>query len=127
MEVKDILKARRLRLGLTLEDVAAKVGVSAATISRWESGDIANMRRDRIVALSSALQISPAVLMGWDETDADENYYHDPDAAALADMIKDNPRYRVLFEASRNLSADDVDFVINMINKLAKTDEDFIE
>ncbi|MDU2418357.1 helix-turn-helix transcriptional regulator [Negativicoccus succinicivorans] len=127
MEVKDILKARRLRLGLTLEDVAAKVGVSAATISRWESGDIANMRRDRIVALSSALQISPAVIMGWDETDDDENYYHDPEAAALADMIKDNPRYRVLFEASRNLSADDVDFVIDMINKLAKTDEDFIE
>lgn len=128
MEVKDILKARRLRLGLTLEDVAAKVGVSAATISRWESGDIANMRRDRIAALSSALQISPAVIMGWDETDnADENYYHDPEAAALADMIKDNPRYRVLFEASRNLQPEDVNFVIDMIKKLAKTDEDFIE
>ena len=42
-------------------------------------------------------------------------------------MIKDNPRYRVLFEASRNLSADDVDFVIDMIKKLAKTDDDFIE
>ena len=72
--------------------------------------------------------------MGWRDIDGevldnnvDENYYHNPDAAALADMIKDNPRYRVLFEASRNLSADDVDFVIDMINKLAKTDEDFIE
>ena len=67
MKIKDILKARRLSLGLTLEDVAAKVGVSAATISRWESGDIANMRRDRIVALSKALKISPAVIMGWDD------------------------------------------------------------
>lgn len=127
MEVKDILKARRLRLGLTLEDVAAKVGVSAATISRWESGDIANMRRDRIVALSSALQISPAVIMGWDETDDDENYYHDPEAAALADMIKDNPRYRVLFEASRDLSKENIDFVIKMIENLPKGDEDFSE
>lgn len=40
--------------------------MSPATISRWESGDIANMRRDRIAALAEALQISPAVIMGWD-------------------------------------------------------------
>lgn len=64
--VKDILKGRRLELELTLEDVAKRVGVSSATISRWESGDIANMRRDRIAALAKALQISPAVIMGWD-------------------------------------------------------------
>lgn len=125
MEVKDILKTRRLKLGLTLEDIAGKVGVSAATISRWESGDIANMRRDRIVALSNALQISPAVIMGWNE--ADKNYYHDPDAAAIADMIKDNPHYRVLFEMSRKLSSGDVELVINIVKRLAKIDEDFIE
>lgn len=66
MDIKDILKDRRLELQLTLEDVAKRVGVSPATISRWESGDIANMRRDRIAALAEALQISPAVIMGWD-------------------------------------------------------------
>lgn len=66
MDIKDILKDRRLELQLTLEDVAKRVGVSPATISRWESGDIANMRRDRIAALAESLQISPAVIMGWD-------------------------------------------------------------
>lgn len=66
MEIKNILKSRRIELNLTLEDVAKIVNVSPATISRWESGDIANMRRDRIAALAKALQISPAVIMGWD-------------------------------------------------------------
>ena len=66
MDIKDILKDRRLELQLTLEDVAKRVGVSPAPISRWDSGDIANMRRDRIAALAEALQISPAVIMGWD-------------------------------------------------------------
>lgn len=125
MEVKDILKTRRLKLGLTLEDIAGKVGVSAATISRWESGDIANMRRDRIVALSNALQISPAVIMGWNEID--KSHYYDQDAAAIAGMVKDNPRYRVLFEMSRKLSSGDVELVINIVKRLAKIDEDFIE
>lgn len=35
--------------------------------SEWESGDIANMKRDKIVKLADALNISPAVIMGWEE------------------------------------------------------------
>ena len=46
MAVKDIIKQRRTELGLTLLDIAKQVGVSEGTVSRWESGDISNMRRD---------------------------------------------------------------------------------
>ena len=67
MEIKDILKEKRLEKKLTLDDVARMVGVSGATISRWESGDIANMKRDKIVKLANALSVSPSVIMGWDE------------------------------------------------------------
>ncbi len=67
MDIKNILKNRRIELGLTLEDIAKKVGVSPATVSRWESGDIANMRRDKIAMLAKSLQISPAVIMGWED------------------------------------------------------------
>lgn len=78
MEIKEILKKRRLEKQLTLDDVGQAVGVSAATISRWESGDIANMRRDKIVKLAKALEISPAVIMGWsdaiDETGENKVY-----------------------------------------------------
>lgn len=44
--------------------VAQTVGVSEATVSRWESGDIANMRRDKIAKLAKALQLRPSVVMG---------------------------------------------------------------
>ena len=59
-----LLRERRLELGLTQLEVAQRIGVSEATISRWESGDIANMRRDRIAALAEVLQISPLQIMG---------------------------------------------------------------
>ena len=68
MEVKDILKARRQELNMTMKEVAGAVGVNEGTISRWESGDIANMRRDKIMALAKALQLSPAVIMEWDDS-----------------------------------------------------------
>ena len=67
MEIRDILKARRTELGLTQLDVANAVGVSEATVSRWESGDIANMKRSRIASLASVLKMSPSIIMGWNE------------------------------------------------------------
>ena len=71
MDFKDTIKARRKELGLTLEEVGQIVGVSKTTIQRWESGEIKNQRRDKIVKLAQALQTTPAQLMGWAETDTD--------------------------------------------------------
>ena len=64
--INELLKQRRIELGLTLLDVAKAVGVSEGTVSRWESGDIENMRRDKIAALATVLDISPGVIMGWE-------------------------------------------------------------
>ncbi len=67
MSTSEKLKNRRKELGLTMLEIAQKVGVSEATVSRWESGDIANMRRDKIASLANALNVTPAYIMGWDE------------------------------------------------------------
>lgn len=69
MEVKEIIKKRRQELGLTIADVADACGVSEATVSRWENGRIANMKRSRIADLAKALQISPSVIIGTEEAE----------------------------------------------------------
>lgn len=67
MKVQDIIKHRRLELGLTLKDVAKVLGVAEATVSRYESGEIQNMGIDKIEALSRVLCCSPGYLMGWED------------------------------------------------------------
>ena len=67
MSLQDDLKNKRIELGMTMAELAKKVGVSEATISRWESGDIANMKRDKIVLLAKALHVSPIFIMGMDD------------------------------------------------------------
>lgn len=64
-------KIRELRekCGLTQREVANAVGVTEATVSRWESGHINNMRRDKIQSLAKILQVSPLVIMGMKEQD----------------------------------------------------------
>lgn len=66
MSFGEKIKSLRLELGLTLEEVGQIVGVGKSTVRKWESGEIANMRRDKIALLAKALHVDPAVLMGWD-------------------------------------------------------------
>ena len=65
MEMKEIIVKRRKELGLTLEEVGLRVGVSRATVQRWEKGILQNPGRDKIAKLAAALQISPEYLLGW--------------------------------------------------------------
>ena len=70
------LKDRRLKLGLTLDEVGKMVGVSKSTVMKWETGHIENMRRDKIALLAKALKVSPLWVMGIEELDyspANEN------------------------------------------------------
>lgn len=121
MEIKDILKNRRIELGLTMKEVSEIVGVSEATISRWESGDIANMRRDKIVALANALQMSPAVIMGWEQPPA---YYINDDTAKAAQEIFEDHEMRILFDAARNSRPEDLKMAADLLKRLKETNPD---
>lgn len=65
--ISSVLKIRRKELGLTLAQIATQIGVTEATVQRWESGNIKSLRHERIAKLAEILGVSPAVLMGWDE------------------------------------------------------------
>ena len=66
------IKALRQEKGLTLEQVAEVVAVGKSTVRKWETGMIANMKRDKIADLAKALGTTPAYLMGWNE-DVEKN------------------------------------------------------
>lgn len=76
MEIKDLIRKKRQELGLTYEQLGELVGVGKSTVRKWETGLIENMRRDNIIALSKALNISPALLMGWDFSKTEINTYN---------------------------------------------------
>ena len=73
VELNDILKIRRAELNLTQKEVADYVGVSEATLSRWESGEIKNLKRNRIAALAKILKLPPSTIVGT--LDEEEQIY----------------------------------------------------
>lgn len=62
-----IISQRRKELGLTLWQIASAVGVSEATVQRWESGNIKTLKHENLIKLADVLKLTPAALMGWDE------------------------------------------------------------
>ena len=72
MNIGERIKQRRKEIGLSAEQVAEKLGVAPATVYRYESNDIANMRIDKLEPIAKALNTTPAYLMGWEEEKKDD-------------------------------------------------------
>ena len=70
MDLGEKIRLLRHQRGMTLEEVGDACGVGKSTVRKWESGQIANMRRDKIALVANALGVTPAYLMGWDESPA---------------------------------------------------------
>lgn len=64
VNIGERIKARRLELGLTADQLAECVGKNRATIYRYENGEIENMPLSVMEPLAKALGITPAELFG---------------------------------------------------------------
>jgi len=62
------IKQRRVELGLSVDDIAEKIGKNRATVYRYESSEIEDLPTSILEPLAKALSTTPAYLMGW-ETD----------------------------------------------------------
>lgn len=108
MSLQAVLKMRRKELSLTLKEIADRMGVTEATVQRWESGNIKNLRHERITKLAEILDTTPAYLMGWDEL---------PDKAEQSEEEAENEE---LFNIFSSLPEDRQKIVADLIRTLSK-------
>lgn len=112
------LKIKRKQLGLTLQEVADKLGLTKATIQKYESGYIKDVDTERLQELANILECSPAYLMGWDSPGEIDIYKFDNISpiktkkfrmlgkVACGEPIYANEEYETFIEASANINAD---------------------
>ena len=61
-----LIKEKRLEMGMTMKQLGQKVGVTTATVSRWESGEISTLKAETIRKVADALHVSQLVFIGED-------------------------------------------------------------
>ena len=69
MSMNLFIRSKRKSLGLTTEQIANFVGVSAPTVTRWETGEIKNIKNDKIMKLATILEVDPLALLTWESSE----------------------------------------------------------
>ena len=92
MHIGARIKRMRDKRGKTLLEVANYLGVAEATVQRYESGSIKNLKLDTIAKLVSFLNVDPAYLMGWSDEEpteltTDYPYYPTKISAGIPTML----------------------------------------
>lgn len=67
-----LIKQKRKEKKLTLEEVARYIGVSKSTVSKYERGIIANLKREKLISLSNLLDLSPVELIDGVEFEVEQ-------------------------------------------------------
>lgn len=120
------IKRLRKKLGLSQDELAEMCGyTSRSSIAKIESGCV-DIPQSKIVAFAKALKVLPSDLIS-DAIHSEEfsipDYYYDEEIRDLIDFLHKNPDYKVLFDASRKVKQEDIEFVKMMIEKVGGNDE----
>lgn len=101
MTIGERIKARRIELGMSLEELGKRLGKNRTTVYRYETGYIENLPIDILEPIAAVLQTTPAYLMGWEEVQKNND--------AIADIIIRLRKDEVFFDAVKRLNGLDSD------------------
>lgn len=111
---KNIKKYMDLK-GVNQTEMCNALGFKFMTLSDWLHAKT-YPRIDKIEMMANYFGISKSDLVE-DHSDDEQHYYLDDDAREMAEFMHKNPNYKVLFDAVRNVSAEDIEFVRQMIDR----------
>lgn len=122
MAFSNNLRYLRKKYDMSQEDLANKLGYkSFTTIQKWESG-VSEPSVSMVKKIAELFGVTMDQITNDDLSDTENHYYLDPEAAEIAQEVQQRPELKILFDASRKVSAGDLELVINMIDRLKKNE-----
>lgn len=119
--LKEIFSVRLANLlsenNMSQTELASMLGVSESTVGKWLLKKA--FPRMNILEKLSVIFNRPKAYF-YDEEEQRSTYYLNPETAQLAQELHDNPDLRILMDASKNLSPEDIKFVMDLVNRMKK-------
>lgn len=112
MGLKERVYALANERGIKITRLEAELGIAHSTIRRW---NVNQPSGETLAKVADYFGVSVDFLLG-----RSDGYYIDPEAVLMTQALKERPEMKVLFDASRNVSASDIQFVVEMLERLKK-------
>lgn len=118
MAFSNNLRYLRKKYDMSQEVLANKLGYkSFTTIQKWESG-VSEPSVSMVKKIAELFGVTMDQITNDDLSDAENHYYLDPEAAEIAQEVQQRPELKILFDATRKVSSDDLKFVVDMIDRM---------
>ena len=122
--IGDRIKKKREEHGLTMEDLGNKLGVTKSTISKWERGDVDNIKRSYIPKLAEILNVDPAWLMGFSPDDRVTVVYNAEGKTPFTAIVDQKPiigessKRAELYKVALDIKPENIDIAIQILKSL---------
>lgn len=107
-------------------DVVKATGITKSTFSDWKSGR-SKPKNDKLQKIADFFEVTIDYLMTGEEKDNTENYYINEDAANMAQKIFENKELRMLFDAAKDATPEDLETVHSMLLALKRKERGHID
>lgn len=120
-----VLKSLRTAKGLTQEELAKILKISRSTVGMYENGS-REPDYETLELIADFFNVDIDYLIGRTDktTVIPESYYLNDDAKEIAQFLYDNPEYKVLFDTTRKVKKEDIEFVKQMIDRVRGDGDD---
>ena len=108
MTIGEKIRARRLELGMTTDELGEKIGVQRSAITKYEK-DKVDLKGKRLQEIARALDVSPSSLLSDDDPDQD-----------ILEALHQDPRLGLLFDRVRNMKPEDQEFMIQISQRIIR-------
>lgn len=103
--------------GKSQSDLVNDLGLNKSAVSTWCNGTRLP-RMDKVEILAQYFHINRSDLIEEKDDSESDRYYLNDDARDMAQFMFENPEYKVLFDASRKVKKEDIEFVKQMIDRI---------
>ena len=116
-KIRQAILERMKEKGISYADLENMTGVSRSSIQRYVVGKTSKIPYDRIIIILQSLAIDPRdfALYAPDSKTADTFLGMDDDTLRLAEELRTSPGMRLLFDATKNCTEEDMRRVAAMI------------
>lgn len=108
------LKQLRLSRGYSQDRFARVIGSNQVNVSAWELGT-RMPKLSTIRHIADIMRVPLSSLISLESTGIDDDYVQE-----VADMLRKNPKIRLLFDRTKYMSNDDLDAVLAVVQAITR-------